>query len=262
MFLASRSNSNKAERSWLGLARPGIGFMLIFSLLLIFGGMIMCAGLMDLTVFRQPLWWAIVLLWGMFTLFTASVQIVRPGFLHASAVLPMHRQTLPLVEIEELPAPISEKENGKLPGGMHLALTLPQLASAFELPFRRVGVQTEDHHQEIEAALGALYTFDGSKEALSLCLERLLQAAWHNGAGLAAFSPREQEILDLLLQNCTYKEMSFRLHVSPSTVKTHIYHIFQKLDVSNRDEAVRLIHKRGWFSPGSPAPLLLEVSPR
>lgn len=51
-------------------------------------------------------------------------------------------------------------------------------------------------------------------------------------------SPRETEILDLLSQGLTYKEIAHRLGVSYSTVHTHIERIYDKLHVHSRSHAV------------------------
>jgi ATP/maltotriose-dependent transcriptional regulator MalT len=128
-----------------------------------------------------------------------------------------------------------------------ISLKVGQLAAAFELPFQNMGVRTADYRQEIEEAIHALYRHDADQQTFALCLDRLLQAAKQNWTSLAAFSPREREILELLLQNISYREMSSRLHVSMSTIKTHVYHVFQKLEISNREEAICLIRERGWF---------------
>ncbi|MBA2679108.1 MAG: response regulator transcription factor [Ktedonobacteraceae bacterium] len=215
------------------------------------------SALTNLTLFQQPLWWLVALLWGTFILFTATLQTTRMGEYVRPSTLQVPQQTDALAQRDELHTPAQEELVQA-----RFATLMPQIVMAFERPFRHMGVHTDDHRQEIEAALHTLYNvdMDMDQEALSLCLDRLLQAAKQNWVGLAAFSPREQEILELLLQNCTYKEMSSRLHVSPSTIKTHIYHIFQKLDVSNRDDAMRLIHKRGWFSSHLHEPMLLEAS--
>jgi DNA-binding NarL/FixJ family response regulator len=56
--------------------------------------------------------------------------------------------------------------------------------------------------------------------------------------GTGGLSPREEEILDLVRQGLTNAEIAQALYVSVSTVKVHIRHIFEKLGVRTRTEAV------------------------
>src|SRR5208282_5350333 len=51
-------------------------------------------------------------------------------------------------------------------------------------------------------------------------------------------SPREQEILELLARGYLYKEISDMLHISGPTVNTHVRHIYEKLHVRSRSQAV------------------------
>jgi DNA-binding NarL/FixJ family response regulator len=51
-------------------------------------------------------------------------------------------------------------------------------------------------------------------------------------------SPREREIVDLLVQGQSNKEMANQLCLSGDTVKAHLQHIFRKIGVSSRLEAV------------------------
>jgi len=51
-------------------------------------------------------------------------------------------------------------------------------------------------------------------------------------------SAREQEVLELLADGMRTSEISRRLYMSDSTTKTHIAHIYQKLDASNRAQAM------------------------
>jgi DNA-binding NarL/FixJ family response regulator len=51
-------------------------------------------------------------------------------------------------------------------------------------------------------------------------------------------SQREMELLELLRTGSTNKEIADRLFISVNTVKTHLQHLFSKLDVSNRTQAL------------------------
>jgi len=51
-------------------------------------------------------------------------------------------------------------------------------------------------------------------------------------------SSREREILEHLSKGLLYKEIANNLFISPETVRKHVYHIYEKLHVNNRVEAV------------------------
>ena len=50
---------------------------------------------------------------------------------------------------------------------------------------------------------------------------------------------RELEVLRLLAEGITNKEIARRLVVAPSTVKQHLKHIYRKLDVHSRVQAIQ-----------------------
>lgn len=58
-------------------------------------------------------------------------------------------------------------------------------------------------------------------------------------------SVRELEVLTLLARGLSNKEIAGELEVSENTVKSHITHIFEKLNVSSRTEAVTAALKAG-----------------
>jgi DNA-binding NarL/FixJ family response regulator len=58
------------------------------------------------------------------------------------------------------------------------------------------------------------------------------------GTGSASLSPREAEVLDLLAKGFLYKEIADQMKVSYATVHTHIRHVYEKLHVRSRTEAV------------------------
>jgi DNA-binding NarL/FixJ family response regulator len=49
---------------------------------------------------------------------------------------------------------------------------------------------------------------------------------------------REEEILEELSKGYTTKEIAIRFSVSPNTVHTHLQHIYEKLHVYSRTEAI------------------------
>jgi DNA-binding NarL/FixJ family response regulator len=55
---------------------------------------------------------------------------------------------------------------------------------------------------------------------------------------LAHLSRREEEILALLAQGYVAKEIAQKLFLSYATVRTHLHHIYEKLHVSSKTEAV------------------------
>ena len=63
-------------------------------------------------------------------------------------------------------------------------------------------------------------------------------------SGLPLLSSRENEILQLLANGLLYKEIADRLNISTSTVRQHIHHIYEKLHVQNRTEAINKAFKR------------------
>lgn len=65
----------------------------------------------------------------------------------------------------------------------------------------------------------------------------------------AVLSPREREVLHLLADGLTNKEIARRLAVSERTVKFHVGSIFAKLGVPNRAAAVRVALERRLVDP-------------
>lgn len=55
---------------------------------------------------------------------------------------------------------------------------------------------------------------------------------------LPGLTSREQQILDLIAEGYTNRQISSNLSISEATVENHIHHIFVKLGISNRAQAV------------------------
>ncbi|MGE5363480.1 MAG: helix-turn-helix domain-containing protein [Bacteroidota bacterium] len=58
-------------------------------------------------------------------------------------------------------------------------------------------------------------------------------------------SPREKDVVKLLLQGSSYEEIAGQLFIAHETVKTHVNNIYKKSGVSSKVELINLINKCG-----------------
>ena len=61
-------------------------------------------------------------------------------------------------------------------------------------------------------------------------------------------TPREREVLALLVEGLNNRQIAGRLNVSPSTIKSHVSNILSKFGVASRTEAVTLALRHGLVS--------------
>jgi DNA-binding NarL/FixJ family response regulator len=61
----------------------------------------------------------------------------------------------------------------------------------------------------------------------------------------AALSPREREVLQLLAEGASSKEMAVRLHVSIKTIEAHRQHVMQRLDIHSVAELTKFAIRQG-----------------
>ncbi|NIO28639.1 MAG: hypothetical protein GTO29_08810 [Candidatus Latescibacteria bacterium] len=85
-----------------------------------------------------------------------------------------------------------------------------------------------------------LRKFQPAPDGLPLMLEANLEE-FYSKYGL---SKREQEIIELILKGKSNKDITGELFISLHTVKNHIYHIYQKLDVKSRLQLIRVVQSQ------------------
>jgi two-component system, NarL family, response regulator LiaR len=64
-------------------------------------------------------------------------------------------------------------------------------------------------------------------------------------AGMASLTPREREVLSLLAQGKSNRQIAAELVITERTTKFHVSSILSKLDAANRTEAVKIAMQRG-----------------
>ena len=63
--------------------------------------------------------------------------------------------------------------------------------------------------------------------------------------GLDLLTPRERQIVHLLLDGRTTREAAGALFLSPKTVEYHLRHVYTKLGITNRRELADLVGSGG-----------------
>jgi LuxR family maltose regulon positive regulatory protein len=101
---------------------------------------------------------------------------------------------------------------------------------------------------------------DSSASALSVKGKELV-----NRTDAVLLTAQERNVLKLLAADRTYQQIAEELVMSINTVRTHVRHVYRKLSVRRRDQAIDAAHRRGLLAtrgglahnfPGMPAVLL------
>ena len=79
-------------------------------------------------------------------------------------------------------------------------------------------------------------------------LNEFKQGKEHPDKELGELSLREQEVLQLVAQGASNKQIADRLFIGETTVKAHLHTILEKLHVRNRAEAVAVAAAKGWLN--------------
>ena len=113
----------------------------------------------------------------------------------------------------------------------------------------------EDIARALKAGAKAYILKDISADALIACVRAVLTGKTYLAPTAAAqlaervtqvqLTPRELAALRLLANGESNKEIAASLGISERTVKTHLAHLFEKLGVTTRTEAIKVATRRG-----------------
>ena len=93
----------------------------------------------------------------------------------------------------------------------------------------------EEARDQVEVARVEVAALD--LPTLSRDLERVAQALGA-ATGRGPLTSREEEVLHLVTEGLTNRQIADRLVLSERTVETHVRHILGKLDLSRREDAI------------------------
>ncbi len=105
------------------------------------------------------------------------------------------------------------------------------------------GAETSDLIQAVRV-VGQGEVFLYPTMAQKLVKDYLNFIQWGEETG-STLSPREKEILRLLSEGCSTKEIAEKLVVSPSTVHSHRSNLMSKLGLNSRRELIQYARQRG-----------------
>ncbi len=100
----------------------------------------------------------------------------------------------------------------------------------------------ESSAEELNAAVHAL------SQGLIVGTSALLFESESEPLSEGPLTDRESEVLGLLSKGLANKQIAMELGISEHTVKFHVSSIYQKLNVTNRTEAVRAGLRGGWVT--------------
>jgi two-component system NarL family response regulator len=107
----------------------------------------------------------------------------------------------------------------------------------------------------INKLLAALRSVDAGEAAISRTMMRRVLVELsksqlpdaHTPDLISLLTPRELDILRQLLTGASNKEIGARLYISENTVKHHVHSILEKLEVSNRHQAIQYAQEHGFM---------------
>jgi two-component system nitrate/nitrite response regulator NarL len=114
-------------------------------------------------------------------------------------------------------------------------------------------VLEESSLQELQTAIQKVVAGERyySPEIIPSMCHRLVESArassWRERVKAIELTPRELQVVSLVADGLSNKQIARRLSLSLYTVKNHIHNVVEKLQVESRFKAVEYARQRGWL---------------
>lgn len=109
-------------------------------------------------------------------------------------------------------------------------------------------LKTVSAEELIFAIKGALQGLPVMSSEISQALTRGLRMQKQVQEEAKEFTEREFEVLLLIAEGMSNKEIAEELHISIKTVKTHVSNLLAKCQLEDRTQLAVLAHRRGWIN--------------
>jgi DNA-binding NarL/FixJ family response regulator len=119
----------------------------------------------------------------------------------------------------------------------------------------------EDIYRAAKAGASGYLLKDSTRIQIVEAIRSVASGRLHFPKGIAArileregrtgLSPREKDVLQMIAKGLTNKEIAHVLLISQFTVRNHVNHILEKLEASDRTEAVSIAMQQGVISVNS-----------
>lgn len=142
-----------------------------------------------------------------------------------------------------------------LMSGLEVAEELKERGSSCKIIILTTFARPGYFERAVKANVHGYLLKDGSSEELAESIRQVVKGKRQFAEELIfgsvkqenPLTEREREVLRLAAQGKTSKEISASLYLSPGTVRNYMSEIIQKLEASNRIEAIAAAEEKGWL---------------
>jgi len=125
-----------------------------------------------------------------------------------------------------------------------------KVVAAIEAGATSYVLKTVSAEELIYALNGAVKGMPVMTGDVSQALTRGLRQRSAQGAD-EGLTEREKEVLFLIAEGRSNKEIAEELHISIKTVKTHVSNLLMKCELEDRTQLAVLAHRKGWIKPAN-----------